>query len=793
MTPLHPPYDRRVALCRMAFLAGLCCLSLAVQAGERPSRAAEEAIRKQQIVKRRYQELTRMMGEVSRKLEATDPKTAAAIAAAAQRAEAALIADEMDKVIGLLQEGMVIPADATQAKVIQRLREVLNALRGEDGLEWRLFLLQELQQQLADLGLLIDRQRVLERISRMLAFGDEMRAEITATRGNVDATARDQEGVLERSRRLAPSPAAMRFAGARQGIAGMLRRFETARDALWNPTPAPDELVRNTVNVRRHHAEATTLRADIRSLLHSEDLQRALETLPADRRGQDVVESVGRAADELDKSAKAMTANDLKEGLLALSEAKLYLQDALRRLDETLQDFSDVKPAVKIAADQKKLDDTATQLEPAMRKLFPSGLAQVDDAPGENERVPGMTDRLAVRPSQWAQQAPVLLALDPLGTVARQEQFLSKLRDWSARLEDSLREMDRLKEEPRYPAQKKDQESITSDLRAILDINRRREGTVGDDAELSGIFSALRAAIENAADASAKAAEHLGQEQPKEANPKQNEVIHLLTTVRDRIAPELKMDKNKYAMNEQMLARIQRMIIKQTICLAQTKAVWEKRPPDGHFGRTEQLRIEAIARDEASLEDDIKFGWEIINTAHNVGYGLFPPEARVLLELARSEVQVVVKMLQVYDPGTVTQQREEVVLGRLKAIAKLLDAGFGQTVPELDRKFTYDSFLSRMSLHNTRVNIIGLLVTLQEDINRRIAVVDGVRRSGKADASTEQEAEQLRQLQEHVRKGLEELAWLDARSWMGADWMPTQYGSSRGGAKQGPVAPSIRR
>ena len=777
-----------------AILAGLCAAPAPAQtpAGSRAGGPVTDAIRLQKVMKKRYQELILIMAEVSRNLEATDPDTAAAISAAAQRAEAALIANDMDKVIGLLQAGLIIPADVTQAKVILRLREVLNALRGEDGLEWRLFLLQELQQQLADLALLIQRQQLLERKSAMLAFGERMRAEITDVRGRVSGVSGRQEVLLSRTRRLSPSPAAMEFAGVRQGIAGLLRRFDTGKDSLWNPTPPPDQMARNVVAVRRYHAETAQMRTDMRSLLNREVIQRALAALPPDRQGLNVVESIGRAADELYASAKAMVDNDLKEGHLALLEAKAQLEEALHLLDETVQAFSDVKPAVKIAADQKEVDDATTQLEPAMRKLFPAGLAAVDDSPSNDARVAESPDRLEARPTHWAQQSPVLLALDPVGTAARQQRALERLQDWSTRLEESLWEIDRLKDDPRYPAQQKDQQSIVTDLRAMLDVNRRRAETVEDDAELTGFFSLLRVAMENAADCAAEAAAFLGNERPAQANPKQNEVIHLLTTVRERIGPELKMDKNKYAMNEQMLARIQRMIIKERICRARTQVIWEKRPAEGTFGRTERLRIEAVARIQGGLEADFKICWQVMNTAHNVGFGLFPPEARILLELARTESEQVEKRLLAYDVGPETQQGQDVVLERLQAIATLLGPGFAETPPEMDRKFTYDSFISRMSLHRTRINEIGLLVTLQEDINRRTAQVEKARRSGKITAAVEQEAEQLRQLQEHVRQGLLKFALADAASWMRADFMPTQYGGNPGGAKQGQAAPAMR-
>ena len=792
----HEPEARRPTVGRAALvawaLAGTLCLSVGAQGpASRPAGPVAEAIRLQGVMKKRYAELVYMMAEVSRRLEASDPKTAAAISAAAQKAEAALIADDLDKVVVLLQGGLVVPADATQAKVVARLREVLSALRGEDGLEWRLFLIQELQQQLADLAALIQRQQVLERLSRMLAFGDAMRARIVEVRGQVDGLVGRQESVLARTRQMAPSPAALEFAGVRQSIAGLLRRFETARDALWDPTPAPDQMARNVVLVRRYHTETAALRTALRSLLGSETVQRATASLPADKRGLDAVESVGGAADELERSAKAIAADDLSEGHVALAEARAHLTDALQRLDETLQGFSDVRPAVKIADDQKDLDDATAKLEPAMRELFPGGLAAIDDSPDMAQREAQAMARMEVRRTDWARQSPVLIALDPIAAALRQQQSLAKVADWSARLGDALVEMDRLKDDPRYPAQKKDQDGIVSDLKGIVETNRRRAATVEGDAELTGIYGQLETAIDNAADCGAQAANHLANQRPKEANPRQNDVINLLAAVRDRVAPELKMDKNKYAMNEQMLGRIQRMLMKEKICRAQSKAVWDKRSPDGTFRRTEQLWIGAIARDQESLEPDFKVCWEIMSTAHNVGYALFPPEARVLLELARSESKGVVVRLEGLDPGPVTQAAQGVIIERLEAIEKLLGPGFGETVTEKDRQFTYDSFLSRMSLHNTRVNEIGLLVTLQKDVNRRMEVVDTARQSGKADSAVEQEAEQLRALQEHIRKGLLKYALVDARDWMVPDWMPTQYGGNPGGAKQGPVAPSL--
>jgi hypothetical protein len=775
-----------VCLCALVLL----CDSL--PAAQTPSKGTQEAVRLQQLAKRRFQELIRIMSETSRRLESTDKRTADAIAAAAQKAESALIADEMDRVVELLQSGMIIPADSTQAIVIQRLREVLKALKGEEGMEWRVFLLEELKRQMQDLGMLVERQRTLERLSRMLAFGDDVSTQIAALAGAADALVRSQERVLEQTRRLTASPAAVELGGIRQGVAGILQRFNLAKDALFIPTPSADQLARNIVSAKRFFAEAATLRTSVRTIINRDDMQKALAAAAAAGAtnaviaGSNFVECVTMGAEELHRCVAAMSTNDVAEGILALSQAKVLFQDACSSLDEMVEGFSDVKPAVQITADQKTIDDSVSKLQPVFRMYFDSGSVVMDDTPDGDERVDGMRDRLAARITSWQRQVPLLVALNPLGTASRQEQQLEKLKDWTGRLADAGREVGRLKEDPRYPAQKKDQEGIVKDLLSMLEASKSQASTVGEDAELTQVFELLGSAMANAADYAGKAALNLGQEQPREANTNQNYVIHLLTTVMNRIGTELKMDKNKYSMNEQAQARIQRMIIKQKMCLDETRAVWKRRGADGAFSRADRLRIEEIAKEEKSLQADVDAVWEIVNTAHNIGFNTFPAEARLMLELARVEMRSAEKRLNAIDPGEETQRIEESILDRLKKTLVMAAQETPGGVNEMDRRFTYDSFLSRGPINTlSRVPIIIMLTNLQDDINSRIARIAAARRTAGADAAAlDVEAAQLWQMQENILMQLEGYARDDAREWMNTDRMDTQYGSSQGGSRQ---------
>ena len=739
--------------------------------------STKEAIHLQQLAKRRYRELIRIMAETSRKLETTDPKTASAIALASQKAEAALIDNEMDKVVRLLQVGMVIPADASQAGIILRLREVLKALRGEEGLEWRLFLVEELKKQLMALSLVVERQRALEIKSRMLGYGDEIRSQIVGARTRCGELAGLQDDVLTRTRNLPPLPGANELTGIRASFIAILRRFDVAKDVLWKPTPSADELSRNIVSLRSQFAEAAMLRTHLRTLFNREDMQRAASSPAAVAGVSNLLESVGEAVKELELSAGAMSAGDVEEGILALSQAKAVIQDSLQILDETVQAFPGVQPAIRIAADQKKVDDGTSGLLPALRSFVPAGTAVVDDSPEEEERTASETYHLQARQTEWKKQSPVAIALDPIGVSARQGQSSERLRDYAERFAEAERNVDRLRDDPRYPAQKKGQEGIVADLRSILDVNKAQSETIGDDQEMTKVFSMLRTGIENAADYAVKAVDHLGREMPKEANTNQNDVINFLVKVMSAVGPELQMDACKYAMNEQAQARIQRMIMKQKMCLAETKDVWKRRGEDGSYSRPDRLRIEAIARDEKSIEDDADACWEIMNTKHNVGYNTFPAEARLMMEMARLDIKVAEQRLRAIDAGQETQDVEQRIIDRLVATEKMVAQENPNQTKEADRRFTYDSYLSRGPINfQNRVPIILMYVALQEDINRRTHDMEKQRLSGKDGTDMLREAEMLRQLQENIRAGMEEYAIEDAGVWREHDTVgPRQY------------------
>jgi hypothetical protein len=288
----------------------------------------------------------------------------------------------------------------------------------------------------------------------------------------------------------------------------------------------------------------------------------------------------------------------------------------------------------------------------------------------------------------------------------------------------------------------------------------------------------------NAADYSAKASGHLGLEQPREANTNQNDVIHLLMRVINQVHSELRLSQIESAMNEQAQARIQRMILRQKMCLVETKSVWDGRGGDGVYSRSARMRIEEIAKEQKGIQADADVVWEIINTAHAVGYNCFPAEARLMMEMARLEMQMAEKRLTAVDPGEETQRIEESIIARLKKTESMCAMEIPGGAKETDVKFTFGVMLTRPPINSfQRAPILAMLLAIQEDIATRTQRVSASRRAGNTDPGLDAEMEQLRQLQENVLAQLNQYAREDARAFGGPDSMATQYGTVTGGTK----------
>jgi hypothetical protein len=756
----------------LAAVTAAMALAVALEPVSGETRAAEEivpakvqeTVRKQQDLKRQYQDLIRIMNDISRRIESADPKTAALLAGAAQKADAAMIAEDMDKVVALLQSGLAVPAEATQAQIVIRLRKVLEALRSGDMLEWRVFLIEEMKAQMARVDEIVLRQKKLERQSRVLFAGGTMRTELEGLRHRVETAQRTQSDLLVRARNLSVPTVAVKFANTRKSVLEMIARANARMPVLKNPAPSADQIAENVVGIRAFLAQAADHRTNLRSLLNAEGVRETLATMPKDRQGSEIVDSLAKAVDEFDKSAKGFVASNIEEAHVALSEALACLNDAMESMDNMICALPGAGLAGVIADGQKRLAETVVLLAVGMKTALPEQFLNVHSV-DEN----GMPIQLHgdLMPSQddsvnWD---TAQFVLGPLGASVVQEREVEKLRDWRGRLDAELREVDRRMADPRFPEQTDGEGGIVRDLNAILEVGKMCQTASSNVADLVGMLDKAQVILTAASGAATEAVGHLRVEKPCEANVKQNEVIRQLSLIKATYG-DIRASENRYPMQEQLQARVERMMLKQKIALAETKIMEGRLKKANEFSRSERLRMQAIARDEAGLQDDADILWELANVAEVKKWGWFSKEARILLQLARSEIRDVTGFLEAMDPGPATQEKMSVIMGHLKAILSHLKRDFAGNMGEDEHKLIWDGFHSiPVDLPPPRSTYIGMLAQIQEEIGRRTAGLHALRKDAPGLDRILDEIGELRALQEQVVSQMTDYAEEDAKKW----------------------------
>jgi len=775
-----------------------------------------EAIRLERTIKRRYLELIRIMHEVAKQLAKADPDTAVAIETAAQRAEEALIADDMDRVVQMLQSGLILPADATQGKIVERLRHVLKALQGGDELEWLLFMTEMIKEQRERLVLLVGRQRELEMHSRAVFKGEEMLAELKVLRPKVEPLAERQKKLLSAMDEVPESELSLRFAAARGEIGELAGRMADVGGQLNKAYPSPDDMINNATAARQMERSASEMRASVRTVLNEPDILEFVKREKVQGRSAELMEHIDAVVSELGKAAKAFDGNRLDEALLAVAECAHRLKEAQQTFGLITESDPQARALKKVLAEQEALSKDFAEIRPLVEKTVPrdlsvdlpsAGLVDYELGKSSVEKTRGMTAE-EYQEMLSAAMRRAIENYDLPGARQQQEQTLNMLGDLVARLDDAAADIREWHTSPRFPIQKMDEEGIVKDLRHVLErYSSLSEAAGGAEKTPLAMTGELRSSMAGAADLAVKAAALLGDEKAEPANSAQLEVIRLLT----KIVEDLE-NMNTYDIGgfiEDFLdywnALLQRMLLKQKMCIEETKNVWKKRRPEGseeRFARAQQLQIRTIARTQDGMQDDV---WQMRralnavvavanNTATTSGgaknapmpvsrYGEKPNETLteramgaslgkkasvfgMFIALIEIELDNVVKKLEAFDPGLDTQKRQELVKSHLEAMA-----GIGLEEPDEDDLNAAQSMASNNFMigpkppDESRKAVMRLMISLQEQINYRTQQLDEIKRAGKWNKDHEKEAERLQEMQTMVHGNIVQFALKDAAWW----------------------------
>lgn len=797
---------------RPVFLALL--LSTATTRAQVPvSRASNEriseAIRLERTIKRRYLELIRIMHDVAKELAKADPDTAATVEEAAQKAEEALIAEDMDRVVQLLQSGLVLPADATQVRIIERLRAVLKALQGGDELEWALFMTEMIREQRARLAVLIGKQRELERHSRAVFKGGDMLAELDALRPQVAPLQEQQERLLTDTRDMPQSMISVNLGAVRGQIGEVVSRILEARKQLASSYPSPDEMVNNAATARAIHRAAIEARTGVRTVINQPDVDEFLVREKVKLLAPKLMGHLDAIVSELEIAARAYADDDLDAALIAVAECEHRLSEA----GDAFTQIADADPQARalrqIFVAQEDLGRKFAEIRSVVEKTVPSDLSSslpssrlVDYDLGRSSIDTKAEDpALAYQAGVSAAIAKAIREHDIPGAVSQQEQMLNVLGDMMGRIDDATSDTREWHTSPRFPIQQRDQQGIADELRYIIErYASLTEAAGGEDAPLA-MTGELRASMEGAADLASKATALLGEEKAEPANTAQNETIRLMTKVLEDMENLNTGDISGFIEEflEYWNALLERLLLKQKMCIEETKNVWKKRPPKGAdqpYHRAQQLQMRTIARTQKGMKADV---WKMrqalnalaltdsMSTAEAMNapmpvtrYGASegqsltqrsvvfqngrPAVFGMFIALIEIELEQVVNLLEAFDPGLDTQKRQELIKNHLEAMI-----GIGaeeDNEPNASQDMASNDFMvGPKEPDESRKAIMRLMIALQEQINYRTQQLEEIKRTGKWTEELDKEGERLDEMQTMVHGNILRFAIDDATWW----------------------------
>mgnify|MGYP005837585425 CR=1 FL=1 len=768
----------------LALVAATLPLRAAEPPTSRPAGALREAVRMQRDTRRSLLDLIQTMHQVSLQVEKSDPQAAKAIEAAAASAEQAFIADDMEKVIKLLEAGLVVPADATQAVVVRKLRGVLEVLRsGGDDLEARLILLEQLGRLMDALKEILHRQRELERQSHALAYGGATIDRLSAAAAQARALRADMQTALQSLRKLEFDPLTQQLSAARRAIDALQRRHEALAGALTEPFPSPDAMAANIVSANDLASEAIAVRVSVKTALND-------PALSARDLAANVEAALAKVSDELKRVGTVLVGDKLDEAKVAAAEARAHLNGAADVLERGAATLKGAEAMARVLADLRPAAAQYAQLQELVDREAPVEADGADaDRPAAPLRPRGFFIGSPVRPGAGTDEpsmpAPATrpLRTNPLASASANlgrfekeaaitsvEQAGRDIRQWLVRFDDAREQVLTLRQDPQFPQQQAKQAEVARGI-GLLARDQNPLATRPTTAPAASRPSApsmlpgeSQAILGRAAAAAMEAADLLGKPDAAAANARQGQVIGMLEKVLDLAANEMArvMAVLEEELSDEWIAWLERLVSEQKRINLDTIAVHEKRLPDGTFRRPEQLALVAIAgsQDRVSTElDAMKLVMQKAVSAHvQVS---FPPIMPVVLRLVKEDIAVVVNRLQERDPGVQTQRRQKDIEERLEGMLNAMRSAKADSTRPSPQWADNGMGNPDVSGAKTRSSEIQLLMVMQSQINRRTAELDEARSKGRDDVRAElsllaaQQTEIARAIETMLKQDLE--------------------------------------
>jgi hypothetical protein len=711
----------------------------------------------QQDAREQWLELLKSIDDVSSKLEKTDPQTARVLATAAQRAREAFIAEDMSKVIQLLDQGLMVPADTTQAMVVRRLRDVLEILRGaSDDLETMLIKLEDLAGLIDALQVIIKQQKVLERQSKLIAFGGPVAEKLAVARKDALALGEAQKQLLDRTKGLVLDPVGLRLCAEGQGLNALMARQEALMKALADPFPSPDAMAANMVKAKGIANQAGTVRLGIRTTMNDKGVAEPIAAAGAAAEAAGCEAGVAKMIAELEKAAKALAEDNLDNARVAAAEAKLCLKEAGAAIQKTMGKLKGSSAMSEVIAAQEKLlgrfqalDAMADDLAPVddqeemHKKPREQGLVVrgfFGGSPpargGGDAPARGPTSQPGASDAEPVAEVPAVLAAlrgyDKPATMVEQERWMLLIDLVQQRFGAAMVEISSLRETPRYADQQRKQVEIADALSMIA--NGKVPGLAPGDKGGSNVLTTdVMATLGKASERGTAAAGFLGQEKAAPANVEQNEVLKLLAQalyMMDSLFQGFATLAEK-DMADQFVAILQRLAINQKRVNADTIALWGKKLPDGTYRRAEQLGFVTTASAQGHILVELTLMETFMKKAMRAhAIVTFPPVVPLILGRVKDYAGMSKERLIALDGAEKTQKIQ-------KQISDWLEGMYNAMMPQSDTLDTppqwgENGFGNPTAGATDNVAMIRMLLMLQGEINDHTKELEAGRGAGKA-------------------------------------------------------------
>ena len=593
---------KRSGIGKMALVAAAALVAAggwALAQQDQPTSQISDLSIKQRITKEQFEELTKTMTKLAGILETKgDAASANALREAVKAAQAAFISKDMEAVIEALNKGLSTKAGATEAQVIAKLREVLDALRrakkDDEGY------LDRLKTHLADVQNIKKDQDKLKNESKATTQGADPDKAAADFAKEVADLATAQKELMDKTKAAvaAVDPNVQKLLELRKEVRGLMDDQDKTTESVKT---APIDKLPVAGAVQDKVADRTgAVSKKIDDASKDAGLNKAVAAAGADPNA--VAQAAGHAssaAKNMQSAASALKESEPGKAEQPQAKAGSDLRQADKALTAAIEKMTAGSKAGDLENKQKDLENKANELA---SKMSEAASAAGMPPPGQSGQ-PGQSGKSGQQPSSlqkaaqaMAQAGQKLAQQDPNAAVPHQEDAVKALEGTKYELAQLHRWM---KENPPRPTTQQAEDQKKAEAKTD-ELTKDMEKT----ANQAGKPTPGQQPAQSAKGQMSKAGQKMSQGNPSGANEDQKKASEDLKKAEDDLQQAIADEEQK-----KQQAELEKMLKIQQAISADTKTAHEKilstKESDKAELRTAELKLTTeLSPGEGKLADD---------------------------------------------------------------------------------------------------------------------------------------------------------------------------------------------